>query len=179
MNQLHEHYRLLLGLDSNWIVGDVELSLEGKRVEIRLEFTGSEVKCPECGEACGRHDLAPERTWRHLDTMQFETVLRARVPRCACSRCGVKTAAVPWADKHSRFTLLFEAFALEVLQAASNVRRAAALLALDWDAVHSIMERGVARGLARRSVERVQHVGLDEKSFGHPITKPTSRPIIN
>ena len=167
MNTLHEHYRLLLGLDTNWTVGDVELSLEGKRVEIRLEFTGSEVKCPECGEACRRHDLAPERTWRHLDTMQFETVLRARVPRCACHRCGVKTVAVPWAEKHSRFTLLFEAFALEVLKAASNVKRAAEVLALDWNAVHSIIERGVERGLERRSVEKVRHVGLDEKSFGH------------
>jgi transposase len=167
MNQLHEHYRLLLGLDANWQVDDVELSLDEKWVEIRLEFTGSEIRCPDCGELCRRHDLAPERTWRHLDTMQFETVLRARVPRCACSRCGVKTATVPWADKHSRFTLLFEAFALEVLQAASTIRRAAEVLALDWDAVHSILERGVARGLARRSVEQVQHVGLDEKSFGH------------
>jgi hypothetical protein len=49
MNQLHEHYRLLLGLDSDWSVDEVELSLEAKRVEIRLEFTGSDVKCPECG----------------------------------------------------------------------------------------------------------------------------------
>lgn len=165
MNPLHEHYRLLLGLDANWTVGEVTLLLEGKRVELRLDFTGSEVKCPDCGESCRRHDLAPERTWRHLDTMQFETLLRARVPRCACSRCGVKTAAVPWADKHSRFTLLFEAFALQILQAASNVKRAAAVLALDWDAVHSIMERAVARGLTQRSLEEVRHVGLDEKNF--------------
>lgn len=166
MNTLHEHYRLLLGLDSNWTVGEEELSLEAKRVEIRLEFVGSELKCPECGAACQRHDLAPERLWRHLDTMQFETVLRARVPRCACQRCGVKTATVPWADKHSRFTLLFEAFALKVLQAASSVNRAAEVLSLDWNAVHGIIERGVARGLERRSVEDVRHVGLDEKSFG-------------
>jgi transposase len=166
MNELHAHYRLLLGLDANWVVADVDLSLPDKRVKIQLDFVGSDVSCPECGGACKRHDLAPERTWRHLDTMQFETLLRARVPRSECSRCGVKTVNVPWADKHSRFTLLFEAFAIEVLHAASNVRRAAAFLGLDWDTVHSIMERGVERGLARRSVEQVQHVGLDEKNFG-------------
>jgi transposase len=165
MNELHLHYRLLLGLDASWVVSNVELSLPDKRVEIQLDFIGSDVTCPECGCACKRHDMAPERTWRHLDTMQFETLLRARVPRSDCSRCGVKTVNVPWADKHSRFTLLFEAFAIEVLRAASNVRRAAAFLELDWDTVHSIMERGVERGLAKRSVEKVQHVGLDEKSF--------------
>ena len=81
----------------------------------------------------------------------------------------MKTIAVPWAGKHSRFTLLFEAFAVRVLQAANNVKRAAALLGLDWDSVHRIMERAVERGLARRSLEEVRHVGIDEKSFrrGH------------
>ncbi len=83
MNPLHEHYRLLLCLDAIWTVGEVTLSLEGKRVELRLDFTGSEVKCPDCGESCRRHDLAPERTWRHLDTMPFETLLRGHASRTA------------------------------------------------------------------------------------------------
>jgi transposase len=80
----------------------------------------------------------------------------------------VKTTAVPWAGKHSRFTLL-EAFAVKVLTACSSVKRAAELLKLDWDTVHSIMSRAVDRGLRRRSVEEVKHVGMDEKSFlsGH------------
>ena len=165
MNELNMHYRLLLGLNSNWEVREVDLSLEGLRVEIVLEFTGQELVCPECGQPSGRHDLAPERTWRHLDTMQFETVIRARVPRCACAKCGVKTIAAPWADKHSRFTLMFEAFALRVLQACSNVQKAAGLLGLNWESVHTILARGVARGLERRTVDQVEHVGLDEKNF--------------
>ena len=165
MNELNTHYRLLLGLDSHWEVQEVDLSLEGQRGKIVLEFTGRELVCPECGQASGRHDLAPERTWRHLDTMQFETVIRARIPRCACAQCGVKTVAVPWAEKHSRFTLMFEAFALRVLQACSNVQQAAELLGLNWESVQTLIERGVARGLARRQVEQVKHVGLDEKSF--------------
>ena len=77
----------------------------------------------------------------------------------------MKTILVPWAEKYSRFTLLFEAFAVRVLQAANNVKRAAALLGLDWDSVHRIMKRAVERGLARRQLEEVRHVGIDEKSF--------------
>ena len=101
--------------------------------------------------------------------MQFETRLRARVPRADCKECGVKTMAVPWADKHSRFTLMFEALAIEVIQACANVKRAAALLRLDWGSVHRIMERAVERGLERREAESVPYVGMDEKSFrkGH------------
>lgn len=165
MNELTEHYRQLLGLDAAWEVSDVSLSLEEKRVEIVVTHVGGPVTCPECRAACTMADHAPERSWRHLDTMQFETVLRAAVPRAHCPRCGVKTILVPWAEKYSRFTLLFEAFAVRVLQAANNVKRAAALLGLDWDSVHRIMKRAVERGLARRQLEEVRHVGIDEKSF--------------
>lgn len=166
MDKLSEHYGLLLGLDDSWEASDVELDLEGQRVEIRLMHCGGPVTCPECQATCSIADHAPERTWRHLDTMQFETVLRAATPRANCPQCGVKTIAVPWAGKHSRFTLLFEAFAVRVLQAANNVKRAGALLGLDWDSVHRIMERAVERGLARRCWDEVRHVGMDEKSFG-------------
>jgi transposase len=169
MNKLTEHYRLLLGLGAAWEVSDVSLSLEEKRVEILATHVGGPVTCPECGAECTIADHAPERTWRHLDTMQFETRIRARVPRANCAVCGVKTTLVPWAGKHSRFTLMFEAFAIQVIQACGNVKSAAGLLGLDWDSVHRIMERAVDRGLERRELESLQYVGIDEKSFrrGH------------
>ena len=98
--------------------------------------------------------------------MQFKTEIKAAIPRSRCSECGVKTISIPWAGKHSRFTLMFEAFAISVLQCSANVIRAASLLGLGWDAVHSIIERAVDRGLERRSLDSIKHVGMDEKSFG-------------
>ena len=166
MSDLTEHYRVLLGLDAAWRVEQVELTLAEKKVEIHLAHLGGVLTCPDCGVSCSQADLAPEREWRHLDTMQFQTIIRARAPRSACPGCGVKTQAVPWAGKHSRFTLLFEAFAIEVLTACANVQRAAILLGLDWQTAHGIMQRAVERGLERRSVEEVRTVGIDEKSFG-------------
>jgi transposase len=166
MSDLTRHYQALLGLDESWAVRQVDFSLEEKKVEIGLEHLGGPLSCPECGASCPQADLAPERQWRHLDTMQFQTVLRARAPRAKCAACGVKTIALPWASKHSRFTVLFEAFAIEVLKACSNVQRAAALLGLDWQTTHGILERAVERGLERRQLDEVRRVGIDEKSFG-------------
>ena len=97
--------------------------------------------------------------------MQFQTVLKARVPRCACENCGVKNIKVPWAEKHSRFTLLFEAFAIEVLHAARSIDAAALLLSIDWSTAQNIMKRAVERDLERRPLDEVEHVGIDEKSF--------------
>ena len=90
--ELEAHYGQLLGLESPWEVTSVDLKMEEQRVDIALTHKrGSRVNCPECGDKCAVHDHSPERTWRHLDTMQFETRLKAKVPRSDCPECGVKT----------------------------------------------------------------------------------------
>ena len=146
---LEQHYRRLLGLQEPWVVEAVNLELAAQRVEIRLraQVDTRGLKCPECAKWSARYDHAPERRWRHLDTMQFETVLAARIPRVNCPEHGVKTIQVPWAAKNSRFTLMFEAFAIRVLQACETVSSGAELLRLDWHSAHQIMERAVERGL--------------------------------
>ena len=167
MNELTtEHYRALLGLDANWKVTSVEFLPKQKAVDIHIVFCGSGLNCPKCRCDCTQADLAPQRSWRHLDTMQFTTTIHASVPRSKCEECGVLTLPAPWADKHSRFTLLFECMAIEVIQACSSLSSAAALLSLNWKSVHAIMERAVERGLKLRHLDEVKHVGIDEKSFG-------------
>ena len=165
--ELQKHYALLLGVGSPWEVKTVDLNLPDKKVEIVLSWQwGQSAKCPECGRACSLHDSAPERTWRHLDTMQFTTLIRASTPRSDCPAHGVKTMLVPWAEPHSRFTLLFERFAVEVLLASASVSQACTLLDIGWETAHTIMSRAVARGLERRQLTALQHLGMDEKSFG-------------
>lgn len=164
-DSLHGHYHLLLGLDKDWEVSDVQVGVEARRVEITLKHLGKAAVCPQCQVACTIFDHGPERTWRHLDTMQFETVLRARVPRSQCKGCGIKTIEVPWAGKHSPFTWLFEAFAIAVLQSAGTTRDACKLLRIGWEGAQRIMERGVKRGMERRQMGGLKHVGMDEKSF--------------
>lgn len=162
---LSSHYALLLGLNDDWTVEEVALDMQNMKVRIRVGFRGGSVTCPCCGHSTSRADFAPERTWRHLDTMQFETELRARVPRADCGECGVKTCEVPWAGKQSPFTWFFEAFAVQVLESAANVKAAAKVLGIGWDAAHRIMDRAVARGLAKRDVSKIRRTGIDEKSF--------------
>lgn len=166
MDSLSQHYQRMVGLNEDWMISDVDLDTDSQTLTLALEFVGARVTCPECDAHCAKKDHAAQRSWRHLDAMQFQTVLTARVPRSSCDACGVRTIVVPWAGKHGRFTLLFEAFAIEVLQAARSVQAAAALLSIDWSTAQAIMERAVGRGLQRRSLEKVRHVGIDEKSFG-------------
>ncbi len=167
MDRLSEHYARLLGLGDGWLVEDVDLDLAGQTVTVRLaRHPDTAVCCPSCRRQRPLKDHAAERQWRHLDTMQFETVLVARAPRTNCPDCGVLTADVPWAEPHGRFTLFFEAFAIRVLQAAATVEQARHLLRLDGHATNTIMRRAVERGLERRELDEVTDIGMDEKSFG-------------
>lgn len=163
-----QHYGKLLGIEPPWEVRAAQLDLLRGQVEIEVAWNESAlVVCPECcGRGCARHDHAPAREWRHLNVMQFLTIIRARVPRCACPEHGVKTVRTPWAEPGAHFTLHFELFAVQVIAACRSLTQAADLLDLGWDGVQRIADRAVARGLARRSTDGVLYVGLDEKSFG-------------
>ncbi len=167
---LNDHYSLLLGLTPPWFITHVELKMEEKSVEIDVRWpTGERVICPECQKSCNLKDHREERRWRHLDTMQFQTIIKSRIPRSDCPEHGVKTIDVPWAGPNSHFTLLFERFAIDIMKAAKSIKEAASLLNLSWDQVHLIQARAVERGLSRRDLDEIKYVGIDEKSFlkGH------------
>jgi len=126
--------------------------------EARIEAT-----CPECGKACRRYDTRT-RTWRHLDTMQYRTLLTADVPRVECTEHGVKQVQVPWALPGSRFTAMLEALVIDWLK-ESSTSAVARLLGMSWDEVDGVMRRAVARGLGRRKSQPLRAIGLDETSF--------------
>lgn len=165
--ELQTHYGLLLGLIPPWAVVSVDLDLPGKKVVIEVDYPADErVPCPECGRECRIKDHREKRIWRHLDTMQFETLVTCRMPRSDCPEHGVKTIQVPWAGPRSQFTLLFERFAIEVLLGARSIKKAQELLGISWDQAQRIQELAVERGLVRRTIEGLRYVGVDEKSFG-------------
>lgn len=157
-------YEQILGITSPWRVERVELQLEDGEVHVHLAHGEAMWCCPECGQACPLYDHGPQRTWRHLDTCQYQTLLHASVPRTECAEHGVRIVSVPWAEPGGHFTALFERLAIDWLQAASQ-SAVAARLGLSWDEIHGIMERAVRRGLKRREAEPIPHVGVDEKSF--------------
>jgi len=158
----------LLGLSADWVVRSVQLSHETAEVFLLVEHVGKPV-CPECEKAAPVHDHSAERRWRHLDTMQYVTWVYCRAPRVNCPEHGVKQLAIPWAGPKSRFTEIFEAVAIRMLQMTKCQARTARLLRLSPGQIHDIMHRAVKRGLDRRELSIIEHLSIDEKSFqrGH------------
>jgi transposase len=158
-------YQQILGDTSPWRVDSVRLDVNALTVDVCLKVDSNAVwACPQCNRRMHLKEWRTRR-WRHLDSCQFKTVLEADVPVVECEEHGSQTVQVPWAEKSSRFTFLFERFAIEVLQACS-ASRAAELLGISWDEADGIKKRAVTRGLSRRSLDELEYVCVDEKVAG-------------
>jgi transposase len=159
-----ELYRQILGLQEPWSIQSVQLRAKEREVLLKVQCQEQVWACPHPGCAQRMHIHQWEsRRWRHLDTCQFQTIIEAPVPRVKCPDHGTISVAVPWAEKFSRFSRLFERFAIDVLRECS-IKAAADLLAISWDEADGIKQRAVARGLERKPKVLPQRLCVDEKS---------------
>jgi len=153
-----------LGLPEPWKITEIELDRTTNKVVVHVSPASSaSLCCPHCGHVSPRYDHHV-RDWRHLDTCQYMTILRARVPRIACPHHGVVTLPVPWAEGDTKFTQLFESVVIDWLQDAS-IKAVAEQMRLSWNAVDRIMQRAVARGKERRKAISPKRLCVDETSF--------------
>ena len=160
-------FRRILGVELPWTVARVDLNAKEQRIDVWLEHEGgTSFPCPLCGKKRPLYDHSEERVWRHLDTMQLQTWVHARPPRVQCPEHGVKQAELSWAETESRFTKLFERFAIDVNQETDTLG-SSRILKLSWDEVFGIQKRAVERGLLRKPPLALRKMGVDEKAVGH------------
>ena len=154
---------LMLDLKSPWKITDVKIDHAAHKIELRVSCEGT--RWIEGEQILHIHSYE-EREWRHLDFWQYETVLKAKVPRLKDPVSGqTQSVAVPWAAVGSRWTRAFENHAIEALQMAHPISDAAKLLRLNWHSAQRIMDLAVERGMNRRQEEEIEELGVDEKSF--------------
>lgn len=158
-------YQTLLGITHPWEVRTVELDSDSEEVRIYIHYISKSAQCPKCGLTCSIYDHREERRWRHLDTCHLKTIIICNLPRCDCPSDGKHTIAVPWSRDHSRFTLLFERLAIDMLQSFKKQNKVAGILRISFDQLHYLMHQAVERGMSRRSEDDIiEHLGIDEKS---------------
>ena len=158
-------YEQLLGLSTPWSVRSVDLSLREQRVTVEVMLDPGQVWSDPTDNTRRAHVHGwHERQWRHLDTCQFETLIKARVPQLKYSNGTVEELAVPWAARYSRVTLQMVGFVIKLLEVCPTTQGVCDLTGLSWSTVNNIMVDAVERGMLRRTEEPVVHLGLDEKS---------------
>lgn len=167
---LASHYAEILNLSFPWEIGTITIHHEKNDISIEVICNkGHKVLCPLCDSECPRADTRELRKWRHLNILQYTSHIICRVPRSSCKTHGIKTVNIPWASNLTHITTLFYGYALTILKNASSIKSSCAILGLKWKAVMHIMNIAVKKGEAKRSLDGIQFLGLDEKSFlkGH------------
>jgi transposase len=160
-------FQLALNLEKPWYVKSVDLTAAGKgsagELHIYLDFeTGGKFK-DSAGALCGVHDTS-ERTWQHLNFFEHVCYLHARVPRIVCSDGRVKQVQLPWSRAESHFTLLFEAYAMMLVESEMPMSKVASALRVVDNRLWRVFKHWVEQAVAKDNLEKVERVGIDETS---------------
>jgi transposase len=159
-----------LGLEEPWyIVGasfdEKEMSLH---IRIGIRKTAA-IACPRCGAQTKRNGYEPkERVWRHGDVMFYPCLVHCRRPKVLCPHCGSVQVNAPFERKNSRFTLLFEGYAMLIL-ADMPIAKTSALLRCDEKSLVKIMRHWINKAVDSMNLHDVAMLAIDETSFkrGH------------
>ena len=159
-------FGMALGLQAPWEITDVTFKTNDaarRELHLRIGFvTGSKFQ-DEAGVDCAVHDTI-ERQWQHLNFFEHHCFLHCKVPRITTSEGKVRTVGVPWARAQSGFTLLFEAFALALIEREMPVARVAQILGVHPQRIWTVFDHWVGKARANDDPSSIKRLGVDETS---------------
>lgn len=124
---------------------------------------GSKFQCMVCDQDnLSVHDTI-DKTWRHLNFFQYKAFIHFRTPRSNCPRHGVHLVDVPWASASSGFTLLFEAFIMQ-LATCMPILQIAHLVDEQDTRIQRIINRHVNIAHMAADYSDLTQLGIDETS---------------
>lgn len=159
-------FEIALGNIQPWFIEKIEF-MEGadksKELHIHLDFPKGSTFQDESGKDCKAYDTK-QHTWRHLNFFEHRCYLHAHVPRISASDGKVKTVVVPWARRNTGFTLLFEAYAMSLIELEMPVSNVARLLGENDQRIWNTFHYWVGEARASTAYEGITQVGIDETS---------------
>lgn len=164
MNQEKEIkiFSLMAGIEAPWLLEKVEVD-ENKDLHMYVKYKrGERFKCNQCQELCPVHDTI-DKTWRHLNCFEHKTYIHCKVPRVKCEKHGVHLVEVPWAKANTGFTLLFEAFVMQLAKKMS-ILSISQLLDESNGRLWRIVHRYAKEYVENLEFSKVTKIGLDETS---------------
>jgi transposase len=159
-------FSLALGLAAPWQVTHVSFNDDAsKRKELHLHigFVAGSYFLDDAGEPCSVHDTVT-RDWQHLNFFEHHCFLHCQVPRLNTSDGRVATASVPWARPGSGFTLMFEAFAMSLIEREMPVKRVAEMMGVNPHRVWTVFNHWIEKARKSDDPSSITRLGVDETS---------------
>lgn len=117
--------------------------------------------CPECNKKRNVYDRQPQRLFEYMPIWAFKVYFRYAPRRVDCPICGVKVEALPWGYGKERMTFSYQVYLARWAKRLSW-KETADIFETSWDTVFRAVKVIVDYGLARRSLEGVTEIGVDE-----------------
>ncbi len=156
-----------LNLPSPWKVVKSEFrSLEDSNIRelhIWIDFERGSRFLSSKGTTLSPHDTV-DKQWRHLNFFEHPCYIHARVPRLKTAASSIEMVQVPWARLNSGFTMLFEAFAMALIEEEAPVNSVAKTVKEYPNRIWTVFRHWVGKGKSNLDLSGVRRVGVDETS---------------
>lgn len=122
---------------------------------------GNRPICSGCKRHAPGYDTLSERSFEFVPLWGIPVAFRYAMRRVRCSRCGVVVETVPWATGKRPIT---NAYAYFLARWATRMSWAEVARAFrtSWESVFRSVEIAVEWGLARRCLDGIRSIGVDE-----------------
>lgn len=160
-----ELFAMAIGIASPWEITSICLDTKKGELRIDIDFAkGSEFEyiSKDTGEISQHkaYDTSIKK-WRHMNFFQYRCYLHARVPRIQLDDGKVKQVKTPWEGNSKGFTLLFEAFIIQLAKSMTIHQICQTIGSYDskiWDILHCYTEKCREES----DFSKVKEVGIDE-----------------
>ena len=139
------------------------------RIEIRLRHAArSKAICPCCSKPAAGYDTQSQRRWEFIRLWGIRVELLYGPRRVECTRtpeCGIKVEAMPWSEGKHPATRALMVF-LSQWARRMSWKEVAGVFGVSWEMVYRSVAWVVAFGLARRNLDGISALGVDELHWG-------------
>ena len=156
-----------LSIEPPWFVKEIRFDEEQKQLDIFIDFERGATFTYEDEESGIQGEFKAygtiNKTWRHLNFFEHECHLHCRTPRIKTGDGKVRLITPSWAGLNSGFTLLLEAF---ILQLCSHmpVNTVSQIIGETDTKLWRLIEQYTDRGREETDWSKVNTVGMDETS---------------
>ena len=159
-----EHYKSFVYGKIRWADPETKTA-----IEIPIEpRANSHAICSGCDRRAPGYDRLPSRRFEFVPLWQIAVYFVYAMRRVDCSKCGVKVEKVPWCDGKNQLTTTYRWF-LAGWAKRLCWKEVAEAFGTTWQNVFRSVKHAVAWGLAHRSLEDIEAIGVDEVQWqkGH------------
>lgn len=158
-------FALALGISSPWEISSINLDTSKRELNLEINFQRGSLFSytdEETGEinSYKAYDTK-QKTWRHMNFFEYRCYIHAKVPRVKLPNGKVKLVKTPWEGKVHGFTLLFEAFILQLVKSLP-VHQVSKMVGSYDNKIWTLLKMYTKQARSDLDMSNVTEIGVDE-----------------